>query len=84
MQSKIIFPALMLCLGMLNACGATRPSKFYELTAASDRASGADPSPYSANSAAWADHIFALVSRRPHRLHIQWSGDGHVRISEVG
>jgi ABC-type uncharacterized transport system auxiliary subunit len=32
---------------MLNACGATRPSKFYELTAASDRASGADPSPYS-------------------------------------
>ena len=46
MQYKIIFPALMLCLGMLNGCGATRPSKFYQLTPASDRASGADPSPY--------------------------------------
>jgi ABC-type uncharacterized transport system auxiliary subunit len=46
MKYKIIFPALMLGLGMLNGCGAARPSKFYQLTAASGRASGADPSPY--------------------------------------
>jgi cholesterol transport system auxiliary component len=46
MKYKIIFPALMLGLGMLNGCGAARPSKFYQLTAVSDRLSGADPSPY--------------------------------------
>jgi ABC-type uncharacterized transport system auxiliary subunit len=46
MKYKIIFPTLMLGLGMLNGCGAARPSKFYQVTAASDRASGADPSPY--------------------------------------
>ena len=46
MKYQIIFPALMLGLGMLNGCGAARPSKFYQLTAASGRASGADPSPY--------------------------------------
>ena len=46
MKYKIIFPALMLGLGILNGCGAARPSKFYQLTAASGRASGADPSPY--------------------------------------
>ena len=47
MKYKIIFPALMLCLGTLNGCGATRPSKFYQLTTASNRASSADPSPHS-------------------------------------
>ncbi len=46
MKYKIIFPAFMLGLGMLNGCGAARPSKFYQLTAVSDRPSGADPSPY--------------------------------------
>ena len=46
MKYKILFPTLMLGLGMLNGCGAARPSKFYQLTAASGRASGADPSPY--------------------------------------
>jgi ABC-type uncharacterized transport system auxiliary subunit len=46
MKYKIIFPALMLGLGMLDGCGAARPSKFYQLTAAIDRPSGADPSPY--------------------------------------
>jgi cholesterol transport system auxiliary component len=46
MKYKFIVPALMLGLGMLNGCGAARPSKFYQLTAASSRASGADPSPY--------------------------------------
>jgi cholesterol transport system auxiliary component len=46
MKYKIIFPALMLALGILSGCGAARPSKFYQLTAVSDRPSGADPSPY--------------------------------------
>ena len=46
MKYKIIFPALVLGLGMLNGCGAARPSKFYQLTAARERPSEADPSPY--------------------------------------
>jgi len=31
-KHRNIFPALILCLGMLNGCGAARPSKFYQLT----------------------------------------------------
>jgi ABC-type uncharacterized transport system auxiliary subunit len=46
MKRKFIFPALMLCLGILNGCGAARPSKFYQLTLPSDKTSGADPAPY--------------------------------------
>jgi len=41
-----IFPAVILCLGILNGCGAARPSKFYQLTVPSEKASGADPVPY--------------------------------------
>src|SRR5260370_7403615 len=47
MKRKFIFPALMLCLGILNGCGAARPSKFYQLTLPNDKASGADPAPFS-------------------------------------
>ena len=43
---KAIFPAVMLCLGMLNGCGAARPSKFYQLTVPGDKTPGADPAPY--------------------------------------
>jgi ABC-type uncharacterized transport system auxiliary subunit len=46
MKHRIIFSALMLYLGMLNGCGAARPSKYYELTANSEKTSGADPTPY--------------------------------------
>ncbi len=46
MKYKIIFPALMLCLGMLSGCGAARPSKFYQLTRPSDKTSGPDPAPF--------------------------------------
>ena len=46
MERKLIFPALMLGLGILNGCGAARPSKFYELTAPSNKTSGADPAPF--------------------------------------
>ena len=46
MKRKFIFPALMLCLGILNGCGAARPSKFYQLTLTNDKASGADPAPF--------------------------------------
>ena len=45
MKYKIIIPTLMLVVGILNGCGAARPSKYYQLTADSDRPSGADPSP---------------------------------------
>ncbi len=46
MKYKIIFPALMLALGILSGCGAARPSKFYQLTLPNDKASGADPAPF--------------------------------------
>ena len=48
MKPKKAFPVLVLCLGMLNGCGASRPSKFYQLTIPSERAPGADPPPYAA------------------------------------
>ena len=43
MKCRIIFPALMLCLGTLSGCGAARPSKFYQLTPPSNKTAGADP-----------------------------------------
>ena len=46
MKRKFMFPALMLCLGILNGCGAARPSKFYQLTPPNDKASRADPAPF--------------------------------------
>jgi ABC-type uncharacterized transport system auxiliary subunit len=46
MKRKLIFPALMLCLGIVNGCGAARPSKFYQLTLPNDKEPGADPAPY--------------------------------------
>ena len=46
MKRKFIFPALMLGLGLLNGCGAARPSKFYQLTPPSNKTSGADPAPF--------------------------------------
>ena len=46
MKLKFIFLALMLCLGILNGCGAARPSKFYQLTLPNDKAPGADPVPF--------------------------------------
>jgi ABC-type uncharacterized transport system auxiliary subunit len=46
LKLKIIFPALILCLGILNGCGAARPSKFYQLTPPSDKTAGADPAPF--------------------------------------
>jgi ABC-type uncharacterized transport system auxiliary subunit len=46
MKAKFIFPAVILCLGILNGCGAARPSKFYQLTPPSDKTSGPDPAPF--------------------------------------
>lgn len=46
MRQKMALPALILCLGLLNGCGATRPSKFYQLTVPSDKTSEADPARY--------------------------------------
>jgi len=46
MKRKSIFPALLLSLGILSGCGATRPSKYYQLTAPSDKIAGADPAPF--------------------------------------
>ena len=37
---------LMLGLGMLSACGAARPSKYYELTVPGDTVRAKDPAPY--------------------------------------
>ena len=46
MRQRIVLPTLILYLGMLNGCGAARPSKFYQLTVPSEKASAADPVPY--------------------------------------
>jgi len=46
LKLKIVFPALILCLGILNGCGAARPSKFYQLTPPSDKTAGPDPAPF--------------------------------------
>jgi ABC-type uncharacterized transport system auxiliary subunit len=45
MKHRTVFAALMLCLGILNGCGAARPSKFYQLTLPNDKTPGADPAP---------------------------------------
>jgi len=45
-KRKFIFPVLMLCLGILNGCGAARPSKFYQLTLPNDKTPGADAAPF--------------------------------------
>jgi ABC-type uncharacterized transport system auxiliary subunit len=45
-KHRNIFAAVILCLGILNGCGAARPSKYYQLTIPSDKPSGADPAPY--------------------------------------
>jgi ABC-type uncharacterized transport system auxiliary subunit len=46
MRDKIIFAKLLLCLGVLDGCGATRPSNYYQLSVPSDKTSGEDPAPY--------------------------------------
>jgi len=46
MRYQIIFPALVLSLGVLNGCGATRPSKYYQLTVPGDDKTGTDSAPY--------------------------------------
>ena len=45
MKYKQSLPALILCLAILNGCGAAR-SKYYQLTIPSDKPSGVDPAPY--------------------------------------
>lgn len=46
MKRRALFPAAILCLGILNSCGAARPSKFYQLTVPNAKRLGADPAPY--------------------------------------
>jgi ABC-type uncharacterized transport system auxiliary subunit len=47
MKYRTTFPALLLSLVMLSGCGATRPSKYYQLTAPGDKTPTVDPAPYS-------------------------------------
>jgi ABC-type uncharacterized transport system auxiliary subunit len=46
MRCKIIFSTLMLCLGILDGCGAARPSKFYQLAVTGSPPPGAEPAAY--------------------------------------
>jgi ABC-type uncharacterized transport system auxiliary subunit len=46
MKRKSIFPALLLSLGVLSGCGAARPSKYYQLTAPTDKIARPDPAPF--------------------------------------
>jgi ABC-type uncharacterized transport system auxiliary subunit len=41
-KQKTALPALILYLGILNGCGAARPSKFYQLTVPSEKVSAED------------------------------------------
>ncbi len=73
MKRKVIFPALMLCLG-INGCGAARPSKFYQLTLPNDKTRGADPAPFPVT----------LLLGPITTSHLYRRGDGHVRVSAMG
>jgi ABC-type uncharacterized transport system auxiliary subunit len=46
MKHKIALSALTLCFGILNGCGAARPSKYYQLTVPGDTTPVADANPY--------------------------------------
>ena len=46
MKQRIVLMTLILYLGILNGCGAGRPSEFYQVTVPSEKASAADPAPY--------------------------------------
>jgi len=46
MKRWITLAVLILCSGMVNGCGAARPSKFYQLTVPSEKTAGADPARY--------------------------------------
>jgi ABC-type uncharacterized transport system auxiliary subunit len=46
MKTRIVLPAVSLCLGMLTSCGAVRPSKYYEFTTAGNGAVATNSAPY--------------------------------------
>jgi len=46
MKYTVPVPLLVLCLAIMNGCGAARPSKFYQLTVPNDRISAEDPATY--------------------------------------
>ena len=46
MNAKILFCALLLCIGIGSGCGAARPSKYYQLTVAGDATPAAGSNPY--------------------------------------
>jgi len=47
MKQRHILPAVILFLGMLNGCGAARPSKYYQLSVPGESTLGTDPAHYS-------------------------------------
>ena len=47
MKHRLILPAVILFWGMLNGCGAVRPSKYYQLTVPDESTLGTDPAAYS-------------------------------------
>ncbi len=46
MNAKILFCALLLCIGIGGGCGAARPSKYYQLTVPIDAAPPTGSAPY--------------------------------------
>src|ERR1700731_1492658 len=46
MNTKILFCALVLCIGIGGGCGAARPSKYYQLTVPIDAAPPTGSAPY--------------------------------------
>jgi ABC-type uncharacterized transport system auxiliary subunit len=46
MKRGIPIPALVVCLAIINGCGAARPSKFYQLSLPSERTPAENPAAY--------------------------------------
>src|SRR6266576_1147547 len=46
MNRGLPISALVLCLAIMNGCGAARPSKFYQLSLPSERTPAENPAPY--------------------------------------
>jgi ABC-type uncharacterized transport system auxiliary subunit len=46
MKVAFVFCASLLCISLGSGCGATRPSKYYQLTVPSDMAPAGDPNQY--------------------------------------
>jgi len=84
MKYTVSVLSLVLCLAIMNGCGAARPSKFYQLTVPNERISAEDPATIPWPLLLGTDFNLASLSRRPYCVHFKPRSHGHVRIREMG